>query len=83
MHNIKKTIIVKAKICKCIYKIEMDVKPSYNEIINEVAKQHEVELKQIEILEIGIFADGFKKVKFETNLQGLPDFKTQYQQSQN
>ena len=39
----KKLIIVKAKIGKHIYKIEMEVKSSFSEIIKEVAIQHEVE----------------------------------------
>lgn len=39
----KKIIIVKAKIGKHIYKIEMEVKSSFSEIIKEVAIQHEVE----------------------------------------
>lgn len=76
---------IKAKIGKCTYKIEMDKQPSYQDIIQEVATQQEVEPKQVEILEIKLASKIIYWISnpktFETNLEGLPDFSTQYTQS--
>lgn len=78
---------VKAKIGKCTYKIEMDKKALYKDIIQEVATQQEVEPKQVEILEISLVSKliyfRYYPLGFKPNLDGLPDFNTLHQQSPN
>ena len=79
----KKLIIVKAKIGKHIYKIEMEVKSSFSEIIKEVAIQHEVEPNQVEIKELSMIKEGKEtwKLDFAKSAPTNTDFKNQYMQS--